>query len=139
LRYVSPAATRMLGHEPGALLGSALDDHVHPDDRASVREALAALGDEPTRSRVRHRDGGWRTVEGLASAVEFEGEPMTLVVARDVTEHDRLEGQLRQAQKLEAVGRLAGGVAHDFNNLLTAIGGFSDYLLKGLNRDDPLR
>jgi two-component system, cell cycle sensor histidine kinase and response regulator CckA len=62
-----------------------------------------------------------------------------LSVTRDVTERRRLEEQLVQAQRMEAVGRLAGGIAHDFNNLLTGILGYSDILRAGLAEDDPLR
>ncbi|MGH3103162.1 MAG: PAS domain S-box protein, partial [Gaiellaceae bacterium] len=151
--YVSPAHERVLGYRQDELIGRAVLEHVHPDDveRAAVTIA-ASVGGEAQRSetvtRFRHKDGHWIDMEGVTSVVRNEaGEPeMILTIARDVTERNRaaedkakLEEELRQAQKMEAVGRLAGGVAHDFNNLLTAITGYGDLALARLDEDSPAR
>jgi PAS domain S-box-containing protein len=76
----------------------------------------------------RRKDGTIIEVEIVAHRLEFNGVPAILSVLTDVTERRALEAQLRQSQKLEAIGRLAGGVAHDFNNLLTVIIGYTDML-----------
>jgi PAS domain S-box-containing protein len=86
------------------------------------------------------KDGSRISLEVNSSLVFHNGVPVGVQgIARDVTERKRLEEQLRQSQKLEAIGQLAGGVAHDFNNLLTVISGYSDLLLRRLPADDPLK
>jgi PAS domain S-box-containing protein len=88
--------------------------------------------------RLRLRSGAVRTFMLSAEKIELEGNSCVLTVARDMTELRSLEGQLHQAQKMEAVGRLAGGVAHDFNNMLGVIMGYTDLALKRLNAQEPL-
>jgi PAS domain S-box-containing protein len=88
---------------------------------------------------LRHADGRQVCADLSASLVPVQGERVVLAIARDVTERNRLARQFQQAQKMEAIGQLAGGVAHDFNNLLTVILGFGGFLLETLPADDPRR
>jgi PAS domain S-box-containing protein len=71
--------------------------------------------------------------------IDLSGKPAVLSIARDITERKQLEAQLRQAHKMEAIGKLAGGVAHDFNNLLTAIMGYSELMMVKMEPDNPYR
>ncbi len=107
------------------------------DPRAKPRLSIEN-GRARVDARYRHKDGHPVEVEIAVSHAD-PAEGRFFVFVRDVTERRRLEEQLRQAQKMEAVGRLAGGVAHDFNNLLTAIGGYSELLLNSMRPGDPRR
>src|SRR5438132_598609 len=103
-----------------------------------AQETPAARTALPAR-RHRLKDGRITDVDVLRNPMDFRGRPAILAVLIDVTERTRLETELRQAQKMEAVGRLAGGIAHDFNNLVTVIDGRCDLLLGRVPTQDPAR
>ena len=148
--YQSPAVSTQLGYTPGEMIGRNNFDLIHPDDRERTTERFgASLESEgvvgPVRFRFRHKDGSWRVLESVGKRFRTEdGSSVVVVNTRDVTEmvtaQQELEStqeQLAQAMKMEAVGRLAGGVAHDFNNLLTVIAGYAELVAAGLSEDDP--
>ncbi len=124
--YANPAAQRLFAAEgPERLLGCPLLDLVHPDDRGTVTARVQSiLGGQraPAREiRLLRLDGQPLISETTGAPVEFRGRPAVQVIARDATERRRLEERIAKAQKLEAIGLLAGGVAHDFNNLLVGV------------------
>jgi PAS domain S-box-containing protein len=139
--YTSPSCSGILGYAPVELIGVALADFVHPEDQASVVEQmarLAASGGAQATFRMRHAGGGWRWIETFWTATVQDGVRYNVAVGRDITERKRLEAQFLQAQKMEGIGRLAGGVAHDFNNLLTAIMSYTELARDGLAPGDPV-
>jgi PAS domain S-box-containing protein len=118
---------------------------VHADDREAVRTASAAAMTEGTPYDIVHRiirtDGSVRWVHEKADVVrDAEGRPVRMIgTVQDVTEMRQLEEQLRHAQKLDAIGTLAGGIAHDLNNALTAIAGYTELALTVLRHEHPAR
>jgi PAS domain S-box-containing protein len=134
----------VLGYDSAELIGRSVFEFVHPDDRREVVETFVK-GLENSEApqivvfRCLHKDGSWRTFESIGRNLLNDPEIRAAVInSRDVTERVQLEQQLLQSQKMEGIGRLAGGVAHDFNNLLTCIMGYGDLALDRISEEDRL-
>jgi len=143
--YVSPAATRVTGFTPPEVVADVgvLLRRAEPDDRAAVRDAFDRARDGETARvefRLKHRDGTVKMLDISIVPVRDANGRVDRIdgIARDVTEARALEHQLRQAQKMEVVGQLAGGVAHDFNNFLCVILGWAGMSLADLTPDHPM-
>jgi PAS domain S-box-containing protein len=138
---VNDAAVQHYGYSRAEFRAMTLLDVQPLDDVPGLLERVAVdipipLMDEGP-SRHRKKDGSVIEVERTSHALTFEGRRARLVMITDLTERKKLEVQLRQAQRMEAVGRLAGGIAHDFNNLLTVITGHSELMQRKLQADHP--
>jgi PAS domain S-box-containing protein len=146
ISWISDNLLEIFGHSPESALGQDWwMGNVHPEDRDGVIAQFQADLLDHERStyefRFRHTEGSYRWIrselrlirDGAGRAVEVVGS------WSDITQRKQLEDQFRQSQKMEAVGRLAGGVAHDFNNLLQVITGYGELLLGTLRLDDPSR
>jgi PAS domain S-box-containing protein len=138
---VNRAAIADYGYSREEFLAMTIVDVQAAEDRSALEELLRDQASGAPAARVwqqRKKDGELIDVAVTASVIEFEGRSARLIVAEDVTQRNRLEEQLRQSQRLEAIGSLAGGIAHDFNNILLVIRGYSALLLDDLS-DERIR
>lgn len=138
---VNNAAVQSYGYSAEEFLAMTVMDIRPPDEKERFAPRLsAAISNDSSKTRKHlKKDGSIIDVEINGLPVTFDGKNARLITATDVTARLRAEEQLRQSQKMEAVGQLAGGIAHDFNNLLTAISGYSEMALRSLEPDLPVR
>jgi PAS domain S-box-containing protein len=139
-RLVNPGFLRLTGYSAAELLG--VDSLRCVAEAAKVRSAAVKMlkGERttPYEFQIITKSGETRWVMETVTSIQYRGERAVLGFFMDISEHASLKNQFLQAQKMEAVGRLAGGVAHDFNNMLTAIMGYCEIVMMSFREDDPI-
>lgn len=142
--YVNPACIKTFGYESAEeIVGRPIEDLFAPEEKEVMKEkARRRVAGEPAAIHYEtvglKKNGELFEVAAWATVVEYDGRPAVLAFCIDLSKEKKLRDQLLQAQKMEAVGRLAGGVAHDFNNLLTVIMGNADLMQMMLRKDSPI-
>lgn len=129
--YANPSTERLIGYSQAELRDIPFVELIHPDDRplvANNHKKRLTGQDAPNyyTFRVKTKAAGDRLLEINAVRIDWQGEPAVLCFVRDITEIKKMEQQLLQSQKMQAIGTLAGGIAHDFNNILAAMIGYTE-------------
>src|ERR1700691_3812262 len=150
--YASPSVEQVLGYTPDEFAGRSLYGAVHTDHRQHMADRMAELLVEPNKVVIDevmllHKDRSWRSIECTMRNLLHEPSVQALVINfRDITERkhaqaerEQLEQRLRQAEKMEAVGRLAAGIAHDFNNVLAGVFAYGEMLFEETPEHSPLK
>ncbi len=139
VREANRGFAQIFGYSVEELVGMPVEAFVASESRSAVRRRIQANEEGAFEAIGLRKDGRKIDLETVAKMYMHGGRGLRLTAVRDVTERRQLEDQFRQAQKMEAVGRLAGGVAHDFNNLLTVITSYSQLLLDDFDAEDARR
>ena len=143
IRFANEAGARLVGAaSPGEVVGMPVTRFIAPASLPSIAVKMSRLElhDEPVpfeREQLLRLDGEILDVDISAIPFRLRGERAVQVIARDVSERERLERELRQAQKMESIGQLAGGIAHDFNNALSPILIYAELMMRDLPGDHP--
>jgi PAS domain S-box-containing protein len=144
-RFVNQRFCSMVGYTSDEIVDTLGPMHgIHPDDRTKVEESLRKRAQGEADSveydiRAIRKDGKIVTLRVFGNSIDYNGRTAMSGTCIDITKEWMLESQLRQAQKMEAVGQLAGGIAHDFNNILTALVGYGSLLQIRMDKTNPLR
>jgi two-component system cell cycle sensor histidine kinase/response regulator CckA len=140
--YANPMTERITDYSADELKGKTLEELAHPEDHEALkRETTRKIeGDHtvyPSEYRYIKKTGDVGWYEAIAVPVTWEGKPGLITFAREITERKKLEEQFLRAQKMDAIGAMAGGIAHNFNNILVGIMGYSEYLLGNKDKNHP--
>jgi two-component system cell cycle sensor histidine kinase/response regulator CckA len=142
IKYINPRLAEIAGYTIDEVIGTPFSDYIYQDEMPKVLDHYnRRLAGEQVPSiyetALRHRNGSKIDIEFNASVITYKEKPTVFAIIRDLTERKRLEAQLQQARKMEAIGTLAGGVAHDFNNLLMSILGCTSLVLYSMESTHP--